>query len=53
MGEFELKGQGTRGTIGRPGYIDPFSRLEQTYKDFELILVDDGSDVVPTTATPT
>lgn len=26
--EFELKGQGNRTTIGRPGYVDPFSRLE-------------------------
>jgi hypothetical protein len=33
VSEFELKGQGNRATIGRPGYVDPFSRLEQSYKE--------------------
>ena len=28
VSEFELKGQGSRTAIGRPGYLDPFSRLE-------------------------
>ena len=31
--DFELKGQAHRGAIGQPGYVDPFTRLEQTYQD--------------------
>jgi hypothetical protein len=33
--EFELTGDHRlhRNVIGRPGYVDPFSALEQTYKD--------------------
>lgn len=33
--EFELTGDArlNRNVIGRPGYVDPFSALEQSYKD--------------------